>query len=159
MRFRLANVGIFFLFLISFHQLIIYIKWWKTNSSSKSIISINPRLNFLNQVTTTKVLKTSEPILSSNNSWSYIVFDPNTWIINNLVAHYGSKLILFSNDDLLIEALAFFDTTRQSESYIKSAFKCLLNLNEKTHKVSIIEAISLETWINVQGRRFLWRIR
>lgn len=89
-----------------------------------------------------------------------LVFDPNTWIINNKVAQYSSKLILVENEVLIIEALVFFDFENQIASYIQSdANKCLMKLDEKIHELSIYEAISMDTSIVKERRRLLWRVR
>lgn len=112
-----------------------------------------------------KVLETKIAVNENKNIFknSQILepFDPNSWIFNNKVAQYGSKLILLNNDQIVIEALAFFDYFSQNINFIKSnAIKCLLKIDNMIKTISITEAINIQTWIVSNGSsRYLWRVR
>ena len=161
MRFKLNAVLVFSLFIIVFLIQLVLLNWsWKcpicqegTNIQKNQVIE------------ETKLITKNEPATKKETSKTdefedLEIFSPNTWIINNKVAQYGAKLILMKDEELIIEALAFFDTSAQTGSYIQSkAFQCLVKIDDNIHSLNVIEAINLESNIVIGTRRYLWRIR
>jgi hypothetical protein len=161
MRFKLNAVLVFSLFIIVFLIQLVLLNWsWKcpicqegTNIQKNQVIE------------ETKLITKNEPTAKKETSKTdefedLEIFSPNTWIINNKVAQYGAKLILMKDEELIIEALAFFDTSAQTGSYIQSkAFQCLVKIDDNIHSLNVIEAINLDSNIVIGTRRYLWRIR
>lgn len=97
--------------------------------------------------------------LSNSNNSQELTFDPNTWIFNNKVAQYGTKLILTIEGKMIIESLGFFDYSSQNNAHLRQSLTCLLKINYLLYKLKIYEAHSMQTWIRVDTGRSLWRVR
>lgn len=102
------------------------------------------------------------PLLSSidyNHDWVPI-FGSNTWIFNNHVAQYSTKLILQPNDTLVVEALVFFDYEPETSERVELRARCFVLLNKQLYITPIYETITLRTGIRKNNIvRLLWKVR
>lgn len=105
---------------------------------------------------------TTEYIIITNNQESFPVFGPNTWLFNQRTAQYSTKIFLTQND-LTIEALAFFNYDSEQRINIFERIKCVLLIRgrEKAHVYELTSVVGLETRIYDQNglKRKLWKIK
>lgn len=89
------------------------------------------------------------------------VFAPTTWIFNQRVAQYSTRVIYdHDSNRLIVEALAFFAFDFEKEKIIKARVRCLVLVNDLVYILSIYETIGIETTIpNGLMTRLLWKVR
>ena len=84
----------------------------------------------------------------------FTIFDPNTWVFNQNVSQYSTKIIYTRDNKLFIEALTLL--SYQDENMIKERIKCILLINQ--HLVGILdieEMLGKPTF----GDRSIWKLR
>lgn len=85
--------------------------------------------------------------LSNNTSYSlvskYRVLESNEWIFNFNVTQYSSIIFKqYSTNDLIIQSLVFYDQL-ENVDYFKNYTICLINVDDKLHKVKPLDIISI----------------
>ena len=91
-------------------------------------------------------------------NYSFAIFNPNTWIFNQNVSQYSTKIIYTRNNKLFIEALTLFLYQEENKiNYtIKERVKCIVILNQKILSIfAIKETLARPTF----GQRSIWKVR
>ena len=84
----------------------------------------------------------------------FTIFDPNTWIFNQNVSQYSTKIIYTRDNKLFIEALTLL--SYQDENMIKERVKCILLINQQLVGIlDIEETLGRPTF----GDRSIWKLR
>lgn len=99
--------------------------------------------------------------LSAASNSGVQVFDANTWIFNQRVAQYSTKIVLDNRGDVIIEALAFFSYENEISDLIKSKVRCIALVGKRVHVLRILDSTSIVTLIPSGSifSRLLWKIR
>lgn len=89
------------------------------------------------------------------------VFDPNTWIFNQKVAQYSTKIIRTKDNKLYVEALTLFSYINEDHELIKEKIKCIVYIDHRISAVlDINETIKRPTFTtNYKTFRSIWKVR
>lgn len=89
------------------------------------------------------------------------VFSPNTWIFNQNIAQYSTRVLLTRQGNVIVEALAFVSYENEKPDLVRGKMRCVVFLNSKVHIFRMYETISMLTRIPSGSMyyRQLWKLR
>ena len=100
----------------------------------------------------------SEEVTSRINKFNVSIFDPNTWVFNQNVAQYSTKIIYTRNNNLYIEALTLvsYEDENEINNTIKERVKCIVLINQNVLSIFDIEDLLGRPTF---GQRSIWKVR
>ena len=100
------------------------------------------------------------PSFVDNQTTQMIIESTNSWISNNLIAQYSSKVVIKSENMVMLEAIVLYDNPNQQPEYIRSNVKFLVHLGAERVFLSADEVYAKEYDIEIdKSRRYIWKLR
>lgn len=91
-----------------------------------------------------------------------IIVEPaHTWIVNNMVAQYSSKVVVESANDWMLEAFVLYDFMNQRAKKVRQRIKFLVSIGKKRFLADASEVYAKESQIvdKRSARRYIWKLR